>query len=566
MAESVHYYMESMIPELEYYLEREIFTREEIREIVRQRSRFEFKLRRRISKKQDFQRFIEYELQLESQRKSRQKFNTIEHKPIHQNLSMSIVRHIHSLYQRMLKKFHGDLSLWYQYIDFSRQSSKKVLGKVFARSIQYHPTCELLWIMSAKWEYHDRNRPMFARTIYQRALRILSHSSTLWIEYFKFELEFSINQCKSKVSNVTTESLSTSLYMGALPWAIFTHSIEVVHSDTLSLMQRFIEVYDIEMKKHSHSFPLLIESMLEKYQYILNSNSNNSIDSHFYIANRYIDGSIDNIIKAIQYISNAFTNNPSSIFMERIIVWLSSFDNDQEGKELVNDKIEQLLSYAEEKSLINERLYHIWIDQLGYRMTSKETNEILKRALESFPKYGPLLALATNVFCNNHSLLKQYLYQCKPKEHIINIVKNWLKEKENAFIEFFAILDILPYDEPQYIQQVILYSLEWALSHIPIHDIPTLYERFMMHKISSIIDGNSIVNICLCFAKYYKQYKKGDQIIFMRKVYERGLLSIPKSDLLWKAYISMETECGQHDRVGHLHWRREKVIQDALFN
>lgn len=71
MADTVAYHMERMLPELEDLEKRELFTRDEIKEIVRQRRDFEYLMKRHSALKQDFLRYVDYETQLESVRKAR---------------------------------------------------------------------------------------------------------------------------------------------------------------------------------------------------------------------------------------------------------------------------------------------------------------------------------------------------------------------------------------------------------------------------------------------------------------------------------------------------------------
>ena len=71
MADSVQYFMESMIPELEDYQQRGIFTHEEIRKIVQKRRDFEYALKRVPMRKHDGLRYVEYELTLDALRRKR---------------------------------------------------------------------------------------------------------------------------------------------------------------------------------------------------------------------------------------------------------------------------------------------------------------------------------------------------------------------------------------------------------------------------------------------------------------------------------------------------------------
>lgn len=76
MADTVHYHLERMLPELEDLEKRELFTREEIQEIVRKRRDFEYLLKRHSTLKVDFLRYVEYEIQLEDFRRSRKEVSS----------------------------------------------------------------------------------------------------------------------------------------------------------------------------------------------------------------------------------------------------------------------------------------------------------------------------------------------------------------------------------------------------------------------------------------------------------------------------------------------------------
>jgi U3 small nucleolar RNA-associated protein 6 len=56
MADSVRYIMEEMLPELEDFQKKGYFTRDEIKQIVKQRENFEYLLKRKAPVKRDFHR------------------------------------------------------------------------------------------------------------------------------------------------------------------------------------------------------------------------------------------------------------------------------------------------------------------------------------------------------------------------------------------------------------------------------------------------------------------------------------------------------------------------------
>lgn len=53
----------------------------------------------------------------------------------------AIVRRIHFIFERAVRKFKTDLSLWTAWLEFCRSSnSNRRLGRVVARALQIHPT------------------------------------------------------------------------------------------------------------------------------------------------------------------------------------------------------------------------------------------------------------------------------------------------------------------------------------------------------------------------------------------------------------------------------------------
>ncbi|KAJ2991095.1 U3 snoRNP protein [Globomyces sp. JEL0801] len=101
----------------------------------------------------------------------------------------SIVRRIHAIYLKTLKKFSNDIRIWVQYFDWSiKAKSCRTLGKNFARAIQLHPTKSIFWIMAASYEFEQNHNITSARILLQRAIRINPQDQKLWLEYFKLEL------------------------------------------------------------------------------------------------------------------------------------------------------------------------------------------------------------------------------------------------------------------------------------------------------------------------------------------------------------------------------------------
>ncbi|CAI5461649.1 unnamed protein product [Closterium sp. Yama58-4] len=237
MADTVQTVLERMLPELDSLEKQGLFTREEIKEIVRRRTAFEYRLRRRGSAaiKDDYMRYIEYEMQLEALRQLRRRDPIRRQHPLRvrfvprgpyihvlppirfpranfSSLSLSfraqafrqradgvlrrkgkqgsrewyrrqraaerasdvaVIKRVLFIFSRATRRFKGDLDLWMRYLDFCKASgSRKQMQKTMARALQLHPTEPSLWLYAASYEFTHRMNAPAARTLLQRGLRM----------------------------------------------------------------------------------------------------------------------------------------------------------------------------------------------------------------------------------------------------------------------------------------------------------------------------------------------------------------------------------------------------------
>ncbi|KAK9837160.1 hypothetical protein WJX81_007266 [Elliptochloris bilobata] len=188
MADTVHFLLEDMIPELDDLEERGYFTRAEIKQIVRKRTDFEYLLKRRAALKADYLNYIQYESRLEELRRLRKdaagltgaKKSLADH---------ALVRRVHFIFERATRKFRGDLALWHSWLQFCKDSrSARQMSKVLTKALQLHPTAAGLWIYAAAWEVEHNRNVAAARALMQRGLRMCKGDVQLWVEYFRLEL------------------------------------------------------------------------------------------------------------------------------------------------------------------------------------------------------------------------------------------------------------------------------------------------------------------------------------------------------------------------------------------
>lgn len=135
MADTVHYHLERMLPELDDLEKRGLFTRSEIKEIVRKRRDFEYLLKRHSTLKQDYVRYIEYEKKLEALRILRKKGLVRDLKGTGEKWKHSLCDKASSMrimliYERALTRYKGDLNLWLQYLEYCRSKAPKKMQRV----------------------------------------------------------------------------------------------------------------------------------------------------------------------------------------------------------------------------------------------------------------------------------------------------------------------------------------------------------------------------------------------------------------------------------------------------
>lgn len=148
MADVVQYRLERMTNELNDLEQRGIFTRREISEIVKKRTKFEYRLKRPSPLKQDYLSYIDYETQLDSLRRLRKKSVTRElqkqglktTKKMKKSVSdFAGIMRILDIYRLAVMRFKGDIELWFRYLEFCRQKRNGRMKKVILTPLKLVP-------------------------------------------------------------------------------------------------------------------------------------------------------------------------------------------------------------------------------------------------------------------------------------------------------------------------------------------------------------------------------------------------------------------------------------------
>lgn len=184
MADKVQYNMEKMVSELESYRRFEIFTEEEIKEIIEVRRTHEYRLQRCSKQLVDYLRYIKYEIELE-QRKDDIKRTKFIGSACH--IFVTSYR-IFSLFKAALMKFPDDKALFVQLVDYAMNKKlyddlKLFFGKYCLRNVRDVD----LWIFCAG-KLLEMGDVDSARVTMQKGIRANPGSTKIKLEYFRLEV------------------------------------------------------------------------------------------------------------------------------------------------------------------------------------------------------------------------------------------------------------------------------------------------------------------------------------------------------------------------------------------
>ncbi|XP_052790415.1 U3 small nucleolar RNA-associated protein 6 homolog [Mya arenaria] len=261
MAEVVEHRVEEMLPELEQMSRVGLFTKEETGQILTKRKVYEYKLRRKQKKKEDFLHYIQYETNLLALVRKRRERTGYSFKKV--EIDNNIVVRIHRLYKLVLYRFPEDVKLWLSYIAFAKQlKAKDLVSRQYTKMLQVHDKKPELWLSAAKWEFEENNNPDNARGLLQRALRFNQTSQTLWQEYYRMELMYAEKMRKRRsVLDLETEGESDPVLSGGVAFIVFQQALEAI-PDNAGFVIQFLPIcllFDFTSKQEQDICALLAE-------------------------------------------------------------------------------------------------------------------------------------------------------------------------------------------------------------------------------------------------------------------------------------------------------------------
>ncbi|CAG8654194.1 11502_t:CDS:10, partial [Funneliformis caledonium] len=370
MAEKVQYYLEQMVPELEDLERKEIFTKEEIKSVIKKRTAFEYALKRRPARVIDFLKYIE-----------------------------------------AVTKFKGDIKLWLQYIDFAKnEGDDKMLGKIFGSVLQLHPTKPIFWIMASKYEYEVNANIMSARVYVEKIKarrRILGISNNKDEEFNDYEDSQNFIKIADddllKAKELDLEGIDrvqeinldddNLLFRGELSKVVYFNAIKAIPND-LSFRKEFVNVCrefsDIKVVQEEiyESIRKDFKSNPEALSYVIERHVDNISDVQSTEFINAIKHSIDEFQECIEKFPNYEMWYMYSQFLLKYLHMVS----EPNLVSFLNKKLSITYKNAARSNLASSSMYLDWI------------NWILEKDDVKYEKIKGLLKKATDTWPNNSKL------------------------------------------------------------------------------------------------------------------------------------------------------------------
>ncbi|TGZ43802.1 U3 small nucleolar RNA-associated protein 6 homolog [Temnothorax longispinosus] len=217
MAEFVEKRCQDMIPALEEMKGIKLFEENEIRSISKKLKEYEYNIQRHTKCKEDYLRYIQYEMDLLKLIKQRRdKFGITQKKLA---IDYAITNKMNSLYKDAIYKFQDDIRFWIAYMKFCKHVHfHSNVDRMLGRMLQVHRDKPKCWHIAVCWELEENKNKHNARQYLLRGLQIHPDSQLLYIDAFKLELDNRLATAPNAENTENQEDNSVSTDDSEIPF------------------------------------------------------------------------------------------------------------------------------------------------------------------------------------------------------------------------------------------------------------------------------------------------------------------------------------------------------------
>lgn len=355
---------------------------EEVRELIRKRKQFEYKLQKRTKVKEDFLEYIQYESNLLKLLEIRRESTGYHHKQA--EIEGSVKNRINKLFKILEHRNQSDLTIWLSHIHFLKtQGWEEAVSRLYLRILQVHNDKPGLWVESARWEFEDVGSAENARKILLRGLRFLPKSWILHREYVKLELLY-VEQLKKRkdvlagknaaegVDNEDNDENSDVILDCAIVKVVVQNAVDTIQDpkfivSLISTLRIFAftedivgELFGVLEEKYSDS-PITWDTLAREK---LKEGIVPCFDKYFQGLDKLKNHEL------FQMTFSTLTELPS-VFPKSLV--------------RITKNILKLLEYGRDNSLLGIGHYKFWIELLDDEKQTEKKKELIKDALVVYP-------------------------------------------------------------------------------------------------------------------------------------------------------------------------------------
>uniref|UniRef100_A0A3B5KEI7 UTP6 small subunit processome component n=1 Tax=Takifugu rubripes TaxID=31033 RepID=A0A3B5KEI7_TAKRU len=557
MAEIVQRRIEERIPELEQLERVGLFTRKEVKCIIKRVTALEYKLHRLILNKEDFTAYVQYEINILELIKKRRAHIHYQFK--REEIEHPIIHRINSVFRRATNKWKDDVQLWLSHVAFCKKwATKSQISKVFSSMLAIHPDKPALWILAAKSEMEDRNSSESARHLFLRALRFHPNNQKVYQEYFRMELLHceKLRKQKMELEKAEMDLFSPEILSAKLAAVVYKDAAEKIKEAKFVISLLYIAaIFDFTQD--------LQELILQDLQ------GNYTEDSFTwdFMAKRELDapgageelqtvkGRASDINRREERCCQVYEEGLKTINTEPMWTCYLAFclerlkrkTNVQELKEKRQARLLGVFRRAHDCSLLKEEYYKIWV---RLRLTSSGDHEgaasMARAATERYSQSLAAWSLCLQMSMQLESVDMSKLFQ-DALSHVNPKVHRALRYKASAR----ALLSAVPAVSMEMKERY----LDWSYS--------TGGYKKARKTFKSLQDNRPLSKAF--FTTMIQVEKKQDtpKMNNLRGYYERALQEFGTyDDDLWLQYIQEELgPFGQPENCSKIHWRAIKFLE-----
>lgn len=568
--------IEERIPELEQLERVGLFTKKEVKAIIKRATALEYKLHRLIVNKEDFIAYIQYEinvLELIKKRRTHIRYNFKK-----EEIEFPIINRINSIFKRATNKWKNDVQLWLSHVAFCKKwATKGQTSKVLSAMLAIHPDKPALWIMAAKSELEDRDSSESARHLFLRALRFHSNNKKVYQEYFRMEL-LHCEKLRKQQKELEKAEMDLGEYEFS-PEILNGKLAEVVYSDATGKIKEAEFVISLLNIAAIFDFTKdLQDSILQDLQ----TNYTEDSATWDFMAKRELEapgageelqsakGRASDINRREERCCQVYEEGVKSLNTESMWTCYVAFclerkkrkTNVQELTEKRQDRLLDVLQRAHNCQLLKENYYKNWLQILLSSGDAEGAASVAMAATQQFSQSVPMWSLSLQTLMqlgdeNVGKLFQEALTKINPKESLSlwQLQVKWSVENQSAVESEALFKSGILSTVPSVAMEMKVCFLDWSYStggykkarrtFMSLQEIRPLSKMFFIRMIE------------------IEKAHETPKINYLRDYYERALQEFGTSDDdLWLQYIQEELgPLGQPENCGKIHWRAMKFLE-----